>query len=70
MCSQIVTRQVQALQEQEQALQDVKTAAEEAQLLLAEEAKRSAEALKAKCSLVSVISCYMIKSYRPAREIN
>ena len=61
MCSQIVTRQVQALQEQEQALQEVKATAEAAQLSLAEEAKRSAEALKAKCSLVSVINIMLHK---------
>ena len=37
---------------QEQALRDVKAAAEAAQLVLAEDAKRSAEALNAKRSLV------------------
>ena len=39
---------------QEQILRDLKATAEAAQLVLAEEAKRSAEALKAKCSLVLV----------------
>ena len=41
-----------AFYRQEQALRDVKAAAEVAQQVLAEDAKRSAEALKAKCSLV------------------
>ena len=47
-----------AFNRQEQNLRDVKVAAEEAQLVLAEDAKRSTEALKAKRSLVLIaITC-------------
>jgi len=41
-----------AVNRQEQNLRDVKAAAKAAQDALSEDAKRSAEALKAKCSLV------------------